>query len=87
MVQNDLWKMLATMKSTTILNFSLLPLVLILELTGSLELGYNVIEQTGKFCPGRDSCRTGGRGSRVSSRQCMQLRAKQSTRLLPYDVK
>ena len=24
-----------------------------------LELGYNVIEQTGKFCKGRDSCRVG----------------------------
>ena len=24
-----------------------------------IELGYNVIEQTGKFCPGRDSCRQG----------------------------
>ena len=23
----------------------------------SLELGYNVIEQTGKFCSGRDTCR------------------------------
>ncbi len=28
-----------------------------------LDLGYSVIEQTGKFCPGRDSCRQ-GRGSR-----------------------
>ena len=26
---------------------------------GQIELGYNVIEQTGKFCPGRDSCRQG----------------------------
>jgi len=57
----------ATMKLRTILNFSFLFLVLLLESTGGLDLGYNVIEQTGKFCPGRDSCRTGGRGSRIGS--------------------
>ena len=28
-----------------------------------LQLSYNVIEQTGKFCPGRDSCER-GRNSR-----------------------
>jgi len=52
------------MKLTTALRFFLL---LTLKLTSALELGYNVIEQTGKFCPSRDSCRIGGRGSRLGS--------------------
>ena len=30
-----------------------------LKSINALDLGYNVIEQTGKFCPGRDSCRSG----------------------------
>ena len=57
-----------TMKLKTALKVFLL--LTLLKLTSALELGYNVIEQTGKFCPSRDSCRIGGRGSRVSFDIC-----------------
>ena len=58
------WKPLTMLRRSTIKNYLTFLTIFytswFLNLSvNALDLGYNVIEQTGKFCPGRDSCRSG----------------------------